>query len=164
VVVETRCRDFGDQSWDDLLTATTERTSVMRFKFDDECRYTETHEWIRLEGDIAVAGITDYAQDQLSDVVYVEVPEIGDSFAKGDSYAVVESVKAAADCYLAIGGEVIEVNEALETSPQLVNEDTFGAGWFVKFSPEDASEAANLMDAAAYQEFVAREMQGEGGH
>ena len=144
--------------------ATAERTSVMRFKFDDECLYTATHEWVKLEGDFAVAGITDYAQDQLSDVVYVEVPEIGDSFGKGDSYAVVESVKAAADCYLGIGGEIIEVNEGLETSPQLVNEDPFGAGWFVRFRPEDVSETADLMDAAAYEEFVAREIQGEGGH
>ena len=136
----------------------------MRFKFDTDCRYTETHEWIRLKGDVAVAGITDYAQDQLSDVVYVEVPEIGDSFAKGESYAVVESVKAAADCYLAIGGEIIEVNEELETSPQLVNEDPFGVGWFVRLRPSSVSEAGDLMDAAAYEEFVAREMQGEGGH
>ena len=100
----------------------------MSFKVDDRCRYSENHEWIRLEGDIATTGISDHAQDQLSDIVYVELPEPGDSFAKGDVYAVVESVKAAADCYMPVSGDVVEVNEQLEDSPQTANEDPYGSG------------------------------------
>ena len=130
-------------------------------KLDKNCRYAETHEWVRVEGDLATAGITDYAQSQLSDVVYVELPEVGDVFDKGEVFATVESVKTAADCYMPIGGEITEVNEELSGAPALVNEDAFGKGWFVQFNPSDLSELDGLMTPEEYQEHVA---QGEGGH
>lgn len=126
-------------------------------KVDKNCRYAKTHEWVRVDGDEATVGITDYAQQQLSDVVYVELPEVGDVFEKGDVFATVESVKAAADCYMPIGGEITEVNRELETAPQLVNQDPFGAAWFIKCTASDLSELDDLMDAAAYEKFVAEE-------
>ena len=130
-------------------------------KVDKNCRYAETHEWVRVEGDLATAGITDYAQSQLSDVVYVELPEVGDAFDQGEVFATVESVKAAADVYLPIGGEITEVNEELSASPELVNKDAFGEGWFIQFTPSDLSELDDLMTPEEYQEHVAKE---EGGH
>jgi glycine cleavage system H protein len=129
-------------------------------KTDQDCRYAESHEWVRMDGDEATVGITDYAQQQLSDVVYVELPEIGDVFEQGEVFATVESVKAAADCYMPIGGEIIEVNEELEDAPQWVNEDPFGVAWFARFIADNLSELGDLMDAEAYEEFVAEE---EGG-
>lgn len=131
-------------------------------KIDKDCRYTESHEWVRVEGDLATAGITDYAQSQLSDVVYVELPEVGDAFDKGDVFATVESVKAASDCYMPMGGEITEINEELSGSPGLVNEEPFGGGWFIQFTPSDPSELDDLMTPEAYQEHVAKEE--EGGH
>ena len=136
----------------------------MSLRIDRDALYTETHEWMKMEGEIAVAGITDYAQDQLSEIVYVEFTEVGDSFERSDVYGVVESVKAASDCYLPIGGEIVEVNEALEESPQLVNEDPYGEGWFVKFKPTNPSDAEGLMNAEAYEEFCAKEAEKDGGH
>ena len=115
-----------------------------------------------MDGDEATVGITDYAQQQLSDVVYVELPEIGDAFDKGEVFATVESVKAAADVYMPIGGEITEVNEELEDAPQLVNQDPFGAAWFARFTASDLSELDDLMDAEAYEQFVA-EQEAEGG-
>ncbi len=132
-------------------------------KLDKDCRYAETHEWVRVEGNEAITGISDYAQEQLSDVVYVELPEIGDSFAKGEAYATVESVKAASEVYMPIGGEIIEINGELETRPQLVNEDPFGAAWFARFTIADPSELDDLMDADAYEKFIAEE-EAKGGH
>jgi glycine cleavage system H protein len=126
-------------------------------KLDKDCRYAETHEWVRIDGYEATVGITDYAQQQLSDVVYVELPEIGDVFERGEVFAIVESVKAAADVYMPIGGEITEVNEELEDAPQLVNEDAFEAAWFVRFTASDLSELDDLMDADAYVKFVAEE-------
>lgn len=124
------------------------------------CHYTKSHEWIRVEGDEGVIGITDYAQGELSDVVYVELPETGDSFEKGEMYATVESVKAAADCYLPVGGEILAVNEVLEDSPELVNSDPYGEGWFARIGIADPAELDGLMDAAAYKAFCEE----EGGH
>ena len=130
-------------------------------KIDRNCRYMETHEWVRLVGDLATAGITDYAQSQLSDVVYVELPEVGDVFDKGEVFATVESVKTAADVYMPLGGEITEVNEELSGSPELVNEDAFGDGWFIQFTPSDPSELDNLLTPEEYQEHVAKQ-EGEG--
>ena len=130
-------------------------------KIDKNCRYMETHEWVRVEGDLATAGISDYAQSQLSDVVYVELPEVGDVFDQGEVFATVESVKAAADVYMPMGGEITEVNEELSVSPELVNQDAFGAGWFIQFTPSDLSELDELMSPEEYKEHVAKE---EGGH
>jgi glycine cleavage system H protein len=126
-------------------------------KLDKDCRYAESHEWVRMDGDEGTVGITDYAQQQLSNIVYVELPEIGDAFGKEEVFATVESVKAAADVYMPIGGEIIEVNEGLEDAPQLVNEDPFGAAWFARFTADDLSELDDLMDADAYERFVAEE-------
>jgi glycine cleavage system H protein len=120
-----------------------------------ELKYASTHEWARLEADGTVTvGITDHAQAQLGDLVFVELPEVGAQYAAGDACAVVESVKAASDIYAPVGGTVVEVNEALEESPQLVNEDPYGDGWLFRLEPVDAAELDNLMDADAYQEQI----------
>ena len=116
-------------------------------------KFTEDHEWVTLEGDIATVGITKYAAEALGDVVFVEVPEVGASFAKGDDMAVVESVKAASDVYAPIGGEVTEGNGVLADAPETVNDDPEGAGWFAKLKVTNASELDGLMDAAAYKTF-----------
>lgn len=135
----------------------------MPVKVDSRCRYTKTHEWVRVEGDEGYVGITDYAQQQLSDIVFVEMPEVGDSFEKGEVFGVVESVKAASDVYLPVAGEIVELNEELEDSPDLVNRDPYGDGWFVKFVIEDHDELGSLMDADAYQQFAERALE-EGAH
>ena len=116
-------------------------------------KYTEDHEWLKIEGDIATVGITTHAQDALGDVVFVELPEIGRSYAQKDTAGVVESVKAAADVYMPVSGEVTEVNEALRAEPSLANSDPMNAGWFFKVKMTDASQLDPLMDEAAYAEF-----------
>ncbi len=115
-----------------------------------DLKYTKNDEWVRVDGDTAVSGVTDYAQNALSDVVYVELPNVGDTFAQGQAYGSVESVKAASEVYLALSGTITEVNDALTTQPELVNSDPYGAGWMVKFKASDLSELNNLMDAEAY--------------
>ncbi len=115
--------------------------------------YTEDHEWIAVEGDTGTIGITKYAAEQLGDVVFVEVPEAGASFGKGDDMAVVESVKAASDVYAPVSGDVVEGNEALADAPQTVNEDPQGAGWFCKLKLTDPVQLSGLMDADAYKSF-----------
>ena len=127
----------------------------MATSVDPRCRYAKSHEWVRVEEDTAYCGITDYAQEQLSDIVFVEMPERGDSFSKGEMFAVVESVKAASDCYLPVAGEITEVNEELEDSPDLVNSDPYGDGWFVQIVIEDEDELSKLMTAADYVKYVA---------
>lgn len=117
-------------------------------------RYTKDHEYIRVDGDVAVVGITDYAQAQLGDVVFVELPAPGASFKKGEQAAVVESVKAASEVYAPVSGEIVAVNSDLEGSPALVNEDSIGKGWFVKLRIADQGELGALMDEAAYAEYL----------
>lgn len=117
-------------------------------------KYTKDHEWVTVEGDIATIGISDYAQEQLGDVVFVEVPDMGRELDKGDELAVIESVKAASEVYAPIKGEVVAVNEELEDAPSLVNEDAQSAGWFAKIKIEDPSELDELMDEAAYKEYT----------
>ena len=117
-------------------------------------RYSRDHEWVRLEGDIAVIGITDYAQEQLGDVVYVELPEVGRTLAKGAEAAVVESVKAASEVFAPVAGEVVEVNAALGDEPAMVNTAPEDAGWFLKLKVADKSEVEALMDADAYKAFL----------
>ncbi len=117
-------------------------------------RFSEEHEWISVSGDVGTVGISDYAQSQLGDIVYVEVPEAGRKLAKGGEAAVVESVKAASDVYSPVTGEVVEGNAALADNPALVNSDPFGDGWFFKVRIADAAELDGLMDEAAYAEFV----------
>jgi glycine cleavage system H protein len=117
-------------------------------------RYTKDHEYIRVEGDIAVVGITDYAQEQLCDVVFVELPEVGKTVAKGNEAAVVESVKAASEIFAPVSGEVVAVNSALEGAPGTVNEDPSGKGWFLKLKLTDPAELESLMTEQQYQEFL----------
>jgi len=124
---------------------------------DPNAKYQDTHEWVRQEDDLIVCGITDHAQDSLSDVVYVEFPEVGATLNKGDVFGVVESVKAASDLYMPMGGEIVKINEALEDEPELVNDDPFGAGWMIKFKPSDPSEWETLLSGAEYQEIAEAE-------
>ena len=119
-----------------------------------DARYTKDHEWIRLDGDVAAVGITTYAQSQLGDVVFIDLPKIGTRVTKGDEAAVVESVKAASEVYAPASGEVVAVNEALEAAPATVNQDAEGAGWFVKLKLADASELDDLMSAHDYQLYL----------
>lgn len=119
-----------------------------------DLRYYPSHEWLRLEGDTATVGISDHAQEELTDVVFVELPALGRNVDAGDPTAVVESVKAASDIYAPVGGEVIEVNPAVETDPSLVNTDPYGKGWIFKLRVKNAAEVSTLMDAAAYQAHI----------
>ena len=119
-----------------------------------QTRYTKDHEYIRVDGDIAIVGITDYAQSQLGDVVFVELPETGVTLEQGAQAAVVESVKAASEVYAPVAGEVVAVNAELEGAPALVNEDAAGKGWFLKLRFSDATQLDALMDEAAYAAFV----------
>lgn len=126
-------------------------------KLDTNAKYRETHEWARKEGELIVCGITDHAQDSLSDVVYVEFPGVGDTLSQGDIFGVVESVKAASDLYMPMSGEIVEVNEQLEDEPELVNTDPFGQGWMIKFSPSDPSEWDGLLSGADYEKVAEEE-------
>ena len=118
-------------------------------KILENLRYADSHEWVKLEGDIATVGITDYAQHALGNLVYVDMPEVGDEVTKGEEFGAVESVKAASDLISPISGEVVEINEALEDAPELINEDAF-ANWIMKVRISDAAEIDSLLDSAAY--------------
>lgn len=135
----------------------------MSYKYDAKARYAKSHEWARLEGDVVVVGVSDYAQHLLSDVVYVDLPEVGDAVVAGESLGTVESVKAAEDAYSPLSGEVVEVNSALEDHPEWINEDPYGKAWLIKVKPNDAGDLAGLMDAAAYEAYVIEEEE-KGGH
>ncbi len=124
----------------------------MAFKTPADLQYTRSHEWIRIEGDEATVGITDYAQDALGDVVYVELPEVGASFEAGATFGAVESVKAASDLYLPVAGEVLAVNDALIDHPETLNSDPYGAGWMLKI--QVAPGVGALMSAGAYEKYV----------
>lgn len=119
-----------------------------------QTRYTKDHEYIRIEGETGTVGISDYAQSQLGDVVFVELPEIGKALSKGGEAAVVESVKAASEVYAPVSGEVVEVNSELEAAPGTVNEDPAGKGWFLKIKLTDAAELDGLMSEAEYQDYL----------
>ncbi|MCM8819403.1 MAG: glycine cleavage system protein GcvH [Candidatus Omnitrophica bacterium] len=119
-----------------------------------DLKFTKTHEWVRLEGDLAIVGITEYAQKSLGDVVFVELPKKGKEVKQFLSFAIVESTKTAADVYAPLSGEVVEVNSDLINSPQLINEDPFGKGWLVKIKTINLDELNNLMDEASYNEFL----------
>jgi glycine cleavage system H protein len=120
-----------------------------------ETKYTQEHEWIRVEGDVGTVGITDYAQGQLGDVVYVELPAVGKAVKQGGDMAVVESVKAASEVYAPVSGEVVAINDELTGAPETVNADAAGKGWFVKIKLGDKSQLDALMDDAAYKKFLA---------
>ena len=125
----------------------------MAFKTPAELQYTKSHEWIKIEGDSATVGISDYAQDSLGDVVYVELPDLGASYDSGQPFGAIESVKAASDLNLPVGGEVIEVNAPLLNQPELLNSDPYGAGWLIKIKL--APGVGALMSAEAYEKYVA---------
>ncbi len=117
-------------------------------------KYTEEHEWLLPEGDVVIVGITTHAAEQLGDVVFIELPEVGTEITKDEEIVVIESVKAASDILAPMDGEIVEVNTALEANPSAVNDDAEGEAWFFKMKPADPSEMDNLMDAAAYQAFI----------
>lgn len=119
--------------------------------FPQELLYTEDHEYCKIDGDIATIGVSEYAQEQLGDITYVELPAIGDSFSKGDSLGVIEAVKAASDIYSPVSGEVVEINEDLEDNPELVNSECYKGGWIIKIKMSDPSELDGLMKADAYK-------------
>jgi glycine cleavage system H protein len=124
-------------------------------EFPADLKYTDNDEWLRVEGEVGTTGITDYAQDQLSDVVYVEVTAaVGEELAKGEVYGLVESVKAAADVYLPVSGVITEINEALADTPELVNTDPYGEAWMVKFEIKDPAELDELLEIDTYQQSV----------
>lgn len=129
----------------------------MSDKVPDNCRYTKDHEWTRQDGDHIVIGITDHAQNQLGDVVFLELPEVGSSIGAGEGFGVVESVKAVSDLYGPLDGEVVEINDALVDAPETINEDPYDAGWMLKVKPSNNADFEALMDAAAYRAFVESE-------
>ena len=126
-------------------------------KVEPNARYSKEHEWVKKEGDLFVYGITDHAQDQLSDIVYVEFPDVGESFAAGEIIGVVESVKAAADLYLPIGGEIVEIHEDLMDTPEVLNSDPYEGGWIVKFKAENPADWDNLLSPEDYEKLVEEE-------
>jgi glycine cleavage system H protein len=130
---------------------------IDNLNFPEDLKYTETSEWVKIEGDSVRVGITDFAQHELTDIVYVENPDMGSPVTKGEEFGVVESVKAAADFYAPVTGEVIEVNEALNDSPDLLNKDPYGEGWMVVIKMNDPSELESLMDKVNYIEHVKKE-------
>ena len=122
--------------------------------FPQNLKYTNEHEWIRVEGDIAYVGITDYAQEQLGDIVLVDIPTVGETLEAGETFGTIEVVKTISDLFLPLAGEILEQNEALEENPELVNKDPYGEGWLIKMKPADASAAEDLLDAEAYKAVV----------
>ena len=124
------------------------------YEIPDDLRYSEEDEWARLADGRVVVGITDYAQQQLGDIVFVELPEVGATFTNGDTFGVVESVKAVSDLCAPLGGEIIEVNQELDDRPEAVNGECYDSGWMVVFSPSDPGELGTLLDAEAYRKFV----------
>lgn len=119
-----------------------------------ELKYTEDHEWIKLEGDTAIVGVTEFAQGELGDIVYVEVETVGEDLSKGDAFGTIEAVKTVSDLFIPITGSVVEFNEEIEANPEKINEDPYGAGWIVKLSVQDASEFDTLLTAEAYKELI----------
>ena len=119
--------------------------------FPSNLKYTQEHEWIRVEGDEAYVGITDYAQSELGEIVFVDVPTVGETVGQGEVFGSIEAVKTVSDLNMPVTGEVLEINGALDVQPELVNNDPYGEGWIIKISVKDAAELDNLMDAGAYQ-------------
>jgi glycine cleavage system H protein len=130
---------------------------VMASKIDSSARYMKTHEWARQEGSELVCGISDHAQEALSDLVYVELPLVGAALRAGEPFGVVESVKAASDVYMPVSGTITAVNNALEGAPEAINKDPYGTGWLIRVKPDNAADLDALMDAAAYEQQLAAE-------
>ena len=125
-------------------------------KFPADVKYTKDHEWIRVEGEVAYVGITDYAQSELGEIVFVDIPTQGETVAKEESFGTIEAVKTVSDLFMPVSGEVLEVNPELEEAPELVNEDAYGKGWLIKISMTDASELGDLLSADEYQQLIAK--------
>jgi len=122
--------------------------------FPEELKYTKEHEWVRLKGNTATVGITDWAQEQLGDVVFVELPEEGEGVEKGDTFGVVESTKSVSDLYLPISGTVVEVNDPLLDAPEIINDDCYGEGWMIRIEMSDKSDLSDLMNAEEYEAYI----------
>ncbi|MCC8188537.1 MAG: glycine cleavage system protein GcvH [Bacteroides sp.] len=122
--------------------------------FPQDLKYTKEHEWIRLDGDVAYVGITDYAQQQLGDIVFVDIQTEGETLAAGDIFGTIEVVKTISDLFLPVAGEVLEINPTLEDTPELVNQDPYGKGWLIRLRPEQTSDLDNLLDAEAYKALI----------
>jgi len=127
---------------------------INELNLPEDLHYAEDHEWIRSKGETVQIGISDYAQDQLGDIVFVELPEVGATFSKGEEFGTVESVKAVSELYMPIGGEITAINTGLEESPELVNNDPYGAGWMIEINPGDTGEIEALMTKEAYLEML----------
>ncbi len=119
-----------------------------------DLKYTKDHEWIRLEGDTAYIGVTDYAQGELGDIVFIEVETVGETMEEGETFGSIEAVKTVSDLFMPIAGEVLEFNEALNSTPELINKDPYGDGWIVKVKPEDIASLRSLLDPEAYKELI----------
>jgi glycine cleavage system H protein len=132
-----------------------QRRTAMSGSYPEDLKYTEEHEWARIEGDQAVVGITDYAQDALGDIVYVDLPPVGTTVTAGETFGEVESTKSVSDLYSPLSGTIAERNDQLDKSPEIINSDPYGQGWLVRVALSDAAEADRLMDAGAYREVVA---------
>lgn len=126
-------------------------------EFPDDLKYTKEHEWVRINGETAIIGITDYAQEQLGDIVYVELPEEGEKVEKGEPFGVVESVKAVSDIYAAVTGTVVEINDPLTENPETINEDCYEEGWLIKVNVANLKELDDLMNHEAYQSYIKEE-------
>jgi glycine cleavage system H protein len=126
-------------------------------EFPEDLKYSKEHEWVLVEDNVATVGITDYAQEQLGDIVFVELPAVGDKLTKDEAFSVVESVKAVSDVYAPVSGAVLEINDDLPDSPEMLNEDPYGDGWMVKIELSDPEDLADLMGATEYEEYVAQE-------
>lgn len=122
--------------------------------FPDNLKYTKEHEWLKVEGDVAVVGITDYAQDELGDIVFIELPKAGDELTHMQSFGTIEAVKAVSDIFSPLSGQVVDVNTSLENEPMAINRDPYGEGWILKIKFNDESEIDNLLDADAYKELI----------
>ncbi len=123
-------------------------------EFPGDLKYSKEHEWVRLEGNVAVIGITEFAQDELGDIVYVEQPKVGDTVKQNEQFGVVESVKTVSDLYSPLSGEVVEINEEVTSSPESINKDPYGTGWIIKVKTSDSSELDSLLTADAYKEMI----------
>jgi len=126
-------------------------------EFPEDLKYSKQHEWVLVEGNVATIGITDFAQDQLGDIVFVELPAVGDKVSKEDAFGVVESVKAVSDVYAPLTGKVLEINDDLPDNPEILNEDPYGDGWIIKIEMTDPDEIEDLLSSEEYEEYVAEE-------
>ena len=127
---------------------------ISELEFPDDVRYAKSHEYVKTGGDTIKVGLSDYAQEQLGDIVFVEMPRTGDSFGKGDEFGTIESVKAVSELYMPVGGEIVSLNTILEDSPQLVNKSPYNEGWMIEVKPDDLGELDSLMNNDAYREML----------